>query len=100
MVLNTSKPIVITAIDVAGYGDIIEMCELIAGGEEALRRNPFLTLYAEPISPLQHPNDSAQKLMLAAKKGLPVVYTPCIMAGGTVPATLAGAMATWVSPKA
>jgi trimethylamine---corrinoid protein Co-methyltransferase len=97
MVLNTSKPIVITAIDVAGYGDIIEMCELIAGGEEALRRNPFLTLYAEPISPLQHPNDSAQKLMLAAKKGLPVVYTPCIMAGGTVPATLAGAMALGIS---
>lgn len=97
MVLNTSKPIVITAIDVAGYGDIIEMCELIAGGEEELRRNPFLTLYAEPISPLQHPGDSAQKLMLAAKKSLPVVYTPCIMAGGTVPATLAGAMATGLS---
>jgi len=97
MVLNTSKPIVITAIDVAGYGDIIEMCELIAGGEEELRNNPFLTLYAEPISPLQHPGDSAQKLMLAAKKSLPVVYTPCIMAGGTVPTTLAGAMATGLS---
>jgi len=94
MVLNTSKPIVITAIDMPGYGDIIEMCELIAGGEEELRKNPFMTLYAEPISPLQHPGDSARKLMLAAKKGLPVVYTPCIMAGGTVPATLAGAMAT------
>lgn len=94
MVLNTSKPIVITATDMPGYHDIIKMCELIAGGEEELRRNPFLTLYAEPISPLQHPGDSARKLMLAAKKGLPVVYTPCIMAGGTVPATLAGAMAT------
>ncbi len=97
MVLNTSKPIVITAIDMPGYGDIIEMCELIAGGEDELRRNPFLTLYAEPISPLQHPGDSARKLMLAAKKSLPVVYTPCIMAGGTVPATLAGAMATGLS---
>ncbi len=93
MVLNTSKPIVITAIDEPGYSDIIQMCEYIAGSEEELRRNPFLTLYAEPISPLQHPGDSARKLMLAAKKGLPVVYTPCIMAGGTVPATLAGAMA-------
>ena len=93
MVLNTSKPIVITAIDEPGYSDIIKMCELIAGGEEELKNHPFMTLYAEPISPLQHPNDSARKLMLAAKKGLPVVYTPCIMAGGTVPATLAGAMA-------
>ena len=93
MVLNTSKPIVITAIDIAGYGDIIEMCEIIAGGEEELRRNPFMTLYAEPISPLLHSEEAAQKLVLAGKKQLPVVYTPCIMAGSTVPATLAGAMA-------
>ena len=93
MVLNTSKPIVITANDVAGYADIIEMCEIVVGGEEELRNNPFMTLYAEPISPLQHAEDAAQKLVLAGKKSLPVVYTPCIMAGGTVPATLAGAMA-------
>ncbi|MGD9344497.1 MAG: trimethylamine methyltransferase family protein [Candidatus Aminicenantes bacterium] len=94
MVLNTSKPIVITAMDIAGYRDIIEMCEVIAGGEEELRRNPFMTLYAEPISPLVHGREAAQKLVLAGKKQLPVVYTPCIMAGSTVPATLAGAMAT------
>jgi len=93
MVLNTSKPIVITANDLEGYSDIIEMCEIIAGGEEELRHHPFMTLYAEPISPLQHAEDAAQKLILAGKKQLPVVYTPCIMAGGTVPATLAGAMA-------
>lgn len=92
MVLNTSKPIIITAVDIAGYGDIIEMCEAIAGGEEELRRNPFMTLYAEPISPLVHPREAAQMLVLAGKKQLPVVYTPCVMAGSTVPATLAGAM--------
>ena len=92
-VLNTSKPIVTTATDVDGYGDIIKMCEIVAGGEEELRQRPFMTLYAEPISPLQHDNDASTKLVLAGKKSLPVVYTPCIMAGGTVPATLAGAMA-------
>lgn len=92
MVNNTSKPIVITANDVDGYADIIKMCEIVAGGEEELKRHPFMTLYAEPISPLQHAEDAAQKLILAGKKQLPVVYTPCIMAGGTVPATLAGAM--------
>lgn len=92
MVLNTSKPIVITAIDTAGYSDIIEMCEVIAGSEEELRRNPFMTLYAEPISPLVNAQEAAQKLILAGKKQLPVVYTPCIMAGSTVPATLSGAL--------
>ncbi len=91
-VLNTGKPIVTTAHDIYGFADIIEMCEIIAGGEEELRRNPFMTLYAEPISPLQHAWEAASKLVLAAKKGLPVVYTPCVMAGGTVPATMAGVL--------
>ncbi|CAA7600615.1 trimethylamine-corrinoid protein Co-methyltransferase [Acididesulfobacillus acetoxydans] len=91
-VLNTSKPIVTTAHDIYGFADIIEMCEIIAGGEEELRRNPFMTLYAEPISPLQHAWEAASKLVLAARKGLPVVYTPCVMAGGTVPATMAGVL--------
>lgn len=91
-VLNTGKPIVTTAHDIHGFADIIEMCEIIAGGEEELRRNPFMTLYAEPISPLQHAWEAASKLVLAAKKGLPVVYTPCVMAGGTVPTTMAGVL--------
>jgi len=89
-VLNTSKPIVTTAHDIHGFADIIEMCEIVAGGVEELRRNPFMTLYAEPISPLQHAWEAASKLILAARKGLPVVYTPCIMAGGTGPSTMAG----------
>lgn len=91
-VLNTGKPIVTTAHDIYGFADIIEMCEIVAGGEEELRKNPFMTLYAEPISPLQHAWEAASKLILAAKKALPVVYTPCVMAGGTVPATMAGVL--------
>ena len=97
MVLNTSKPIVITAIDIDGYADIIEMCEAVVGGEEELIKRPFMTLYAEPISPLVHSEEAAQKLVLAAKKKLPVVYTPCIMAGSTVPMTLAGAIANGIA---
>lgn len=93
-ILNTSKPIVTTAHDIYGFADIIEMCEIVVGGEEELRKNPIMTLYAEPISPLQHAWEAATKLILAAKKVLPVVYTPCVMAGGTVPATMAGVLAT------
>lgn len=93
MVLNTSKPIVVTANDAEGFSDIIEMAEIVAGGEEALRRNPIIVLYAEPITPLQHSMESVTKLMLAARKEVPVVYTPCVMAGATVPATMAGTLA-------
>lgn len=93
MVTNTSKPIVVTANDAEGFADIIEMAEIVAGGEDALRRNPLIVLYAEPITPLQHSMESVTKLMLAAKKEVPVVYTPCVMAGATTPATMAGTLA-------
>jgi trimethylamine--corrinoid protein Co-methyltransferase len=97
MVTNTSKPIVTTAIDNEGYGDIIRMCEFIAGGEDELRRHPFVTLYAEPISPLIHSEEAAQKLILAAKKSLPVVYTPCLMSGSTAPGTLGAAVTNGIA---
>lgn len=97
MVLNTSKPMVITAHDVVGFADIVHMSQIIAGGEEELKKNPFLILYAEPISPMQHPVDSVNKLLFAADHGIPVVYTPAPMAGTTAPATLAGTLVQGVA---
>jgi len=97
MVLNTSKPMVITAHDVVGFADIVHMSQIIAGGEDELKKNPFLILYAEPISPMQHPIDSVNKLLFAAEHGIPVVYTPAPMAGTTAPATLAGTLVMGVA---
>ncbi len=91
-VLNTEKPIITVCVDQYGQNDCIEMAEIIAGGEEELRNNPFICLYAEPISPGVHCIEAAQKMVIGARKGLPTIYTPCIMAGGTAPATLAGVM--------
>jgi trimethylamine--corrinoid protein Co-methyltransferase len=94
MLLNNTKPIVFTAHDRAGMSGIIEMSSLVAGGEENLRTNPFICLYAEPVSPLKHVGTALRKLLLAAEKEIPVVYTPCPMAGATAPVTMAGALAT------
>lgn len=91
-ILNTDKPIITVCVDQWGQEDCIKMAEIVAGGEEELRKNPFICLYAEPISPGVHCKEAAQKLVMGAKKGLPTIYTPCIMAGGTAPATLAGVM--------
>ncbi len=91
-ILNTDKPIITVCVDAWGQADVIKMAELVAGGEEELRKNPFICLYAEPISPGIHCLEAAQKLVMGAKKGLPTIYTPCIMAGGTAPATMAGVM--------
>jgi trimethylamine--corrinoid protein Co-methyltransferase len=91
MVHNTKKPIIYTAWSRANLEDIVEMAEAVAGGAEALRRNPFMALYSEPISPLTHAKESCEKLLYLANKGLPVVYTPAVMIGGT-PAIVAGSL--------
>lgn len=92
MVSNTTKPLVYTAWDRPNLEAIIEMAEAVAGGSEALRRSPFCALYSEPISPLTHAKESCEKLLFIADKGLPVVYTPAVMIGGTAPVTVAGAL--------
>ncbi|MEA3352136.1 MAG: trimethylamine methyltransferase family protein [Chloroflexota bacterium] len=92
MVHNTSKPIIYTAWSRSNLKAIVEMAEAVAGGAEALRRNPFMALYSEPISPLTHAEESCEKLLFLADKGLPVVYTPGMMIGATAPVTVAGAL--------
>lgn len=92
MVNHTIKPIVYTAWSRSNLESIITMAEKIAGGAEELRRKPFCALYSEPISPLTHAEESCEKLLFLAGKGLPVVYTPGMLIGGTAPVTVAGAL--------
>jgi trimethylamine--corrinoid protein Co-methyltransferase len=92
MVSNTVKPMVITAVDKAGLADIYEMCCVIAGSEEAFHAAPFIILYAEPTSPLTHTPAALAKLLFAADKMIPTVYTPCVIGGATAPATMAGCL--------
>ncbi|MEW6261487.1 MAG: trimethylamine methyltransferase family protein [Thermodesulfobacteriota bacterium] len=90
MVSHTTKPIMFTAWNRRGLEDIYHMAIAVAGGEENLRRNPFLIHYSEPIAPLVHPKDSLQKLLFCAEKHIPVEYHSISMAGATAPATLMG----------
>jgi trimethylamine--corrinoid protein Co-methyltransferase len=92
MAHNTTKPIIYTAWDRPNLEAIVHMSEAVAGGAEALQRNPFVALYSEPISPLTHAQESCEKLLFLAEKGLPVVYTPGVMVGATAPITAAGAL--------
>lgn len=97
MLLNTTKPIVHWGFDVEQYGDIIEMASIVAGGLDALQKRPFIVLYSESSPPLVHSREAIAKAMFAAEKGIPVIYTPCTMAGATAPATLAGTIALTVA---
>jgi trimethylamine---corrinoid protein Co-methyltransferase len=62
------------------------------GGTEEFARTPLFVVYIEPSSPLSHSVDAVEKILVAAETGIPAIYTPCIMCGGTGPATLAGTM--------
>ncbi|MBW2123148.1 MAG: trimethylamine methyltransferase family protein [Deltaproteobacteria bacterium] len=92
MVSNSTKPIMFTAWSLDGLRDIYQMAAAVAGGEERLRRNPFIIHYAEPIAPFVHPRESLEKLLFCAEKGIPVEYHCISMGGTTAPATLAGSV--------
>ncbi len=92
MMAGSSKPIVFTARDTRDMEEILEMASAVVGGEEALRANPFLLHYAEPISPLTHSPEGLRKLLFCADHQVPVVYVSGMSAGGSAPCTLAGAL--------
>ena len=92
MVRGSVKPIVYTANNRKDMEDIYRIACTVAGGETELRERPFLMLYAESVSPLLYPDESVDKLLFCAEKGIPVTYPPSPNTGGGGPVTLAGAL--------
>lgn len=90
MLEGTTKPINITAVDLDGLRDQLEMAYIRVGGKEEFEKGPIFSLYIEPVSPLSHSEEVVQKLLFATDHGIPFVYTPCPLAGATSPSTLAG----------
>lgn len=93
MLRNTTKPIAGWAFNKQNMEDIFHICEAVAGGKEQLRQKPFLIVYSEPTTPLVHSQEALEKLLIAAEYGVPCIYTPGMIFGGTAPATIAGALA-------
>lgn len=92
MLQNSTKPIFNTSAGKEDLAYIIEMCEAVAGGAEALAAKPFFIQYSEPTPPLTHSYGAVNKVFFCADKGIPICYTPGALMGGTAPATLAGAL--------
>ena len=90
MLESTSKPINVTAVDLEGVRDQLEMAHIRVGGKEEWKKGPIFSLYIEPVSPLSHSQEVVQKLLFACDNDIPFVYTPCPLAGATAPTTLAG----------
>ena len=92
MLRNTRKPLVLTAMSREALSDILEMYVLIRGSRDAFEVNPGFIVYLEPTTPLVHSKASMEKLIFAAERRIPAIYTPGAIVGATCPVTLAGAM--------
>lgn len=93
LMFNSIKPIFFTAAGREDLEYILEMAELVSGGEDALRAKPFLIQYSEPLAPLSHSYSAVDKLFLCADRGIPICYTPGDILGASAPVTLAGGIA-------
>jgi trimethylamine--corrinoid protein Co-methyltransferase len=93
MIRGSVKPNVYTAQNRKDMEDIYRIAAAVMGGEQALREKPILLHYAEPISPLYIIEESLQKHIFCAEKGIPAAYIPSTNTGGGGPITVAGAVA-------
>ncbi|MDJ0782287.1 MAG: trimethylamine methyltransferase family protein [Desulfosarcinaceae bacterium] len=94
MLQHTTKPIVYVTPDFEGCVAAVEMCEAVAGGAEAFRREPFAACYINVTSGLVANEEALQKCIYLAEKGLPMTYIPLNAGGVNSPSTTAGCMAT------
>lgn len=90
MLEQCTKPMVVTSVDGEGLEDLWKMGCMVQGGEDEFRLNPLFVAYIEPISPLKNDRTAIEKLLFAAEKKIPAMYTPCPSSGATAPATMAG----------
>jgi trimethylamine---corrinoid protein Co-methyltransferase len=72
----------------------VQMAAAVAGGRDALRQRPLLSIMQCTLSPLGHDGGSLNAALIAAEAGLPVGFMTMASAGSTAPATLAGTLVT------
>jgi len=81
---NITKHVQAGLTDLAALDDVIQMGQIIAGGQKAFEKEPVLSFITCVIkSPLQVVNDTADKLIEISKRRVPVVISSCPMGGAT-----------------
>jgi trimethylamine--corrinoid protein Co-methyltransferase len=67
-----------------------EMAAVLAGGKDALRKRPLLSIMECTISPLAHDGGSLDAALVGAEFGLPVGFMSMASCASSAPATVAG----------
>ncbi len=88
----TKKPIMGGVYTTEGIERTIEIAEMVAGGADALRERPNISLIACGISPLRLDAKYGGYMIRIARRGVPVAVPVEPLCGATSPVTLAGTL--------
>lgn len=89
---HTRKHIMGGVYTAQGIRNVIRMAEIIAGGPEALRERPLISMVTCVVSPLRLDMHYSGLTIEVARKGIPVVVPAEPLCGATGPVTLAGTL--------
>jgi len=93
MLRESIKPIVFVGESLESTMSSVEMAAAVSGGISELARYPFVVNYVNAKSSFHHNEASLQRLLFAAERNLPSIYSPANTRGLTSPMTAAGALA-------
>ncbi len=90
MVANTLKPLVVLVSNEQLFPRALDLLEHLHGD---LAARPFVLPYFNPITPLIINAGTADKMLEAIERGLPVIYSNYSLAGMSTPISAAGTLA-------
>lgn len=88
---NTSKHVQGVTVQSAEDARVqIELAALVAGGSDALRKRPLMSVISCPIAPLSFEEGAIEAQVEFARAGIPICSMSMSMGGITAPVTVAG----------
>ena len=95
---GTTKHVGTSITEPANAERCLELCYMLAGGEDAFRARPFVSnSNCFVVPPMKFATESCEVMEACIRGGMPVLLLSAGMAGATAPATLAGAIAQSVA---
>ena len=94
LVAGTAKPVGTSFTLGAHVDPIVDLFDIVLGGEGRFRERPFCKAHISPvISPLRYGEDAVDVSLACIRRGVPINAIIAAQSGATAPATLAGMLA-------
>jgi trimethylamine---corrinoid protein Co-methyltransferase len=91
---NMTKHVMAGLTSLDQIDNVVNMAQIIAGGEEQLKENPIISFITCLVkSPLQFVDDTTDTFIEICKRGLPIVVSSAPQAGSTAPIKEVGILA-------